>query len=136
MAMVEDVVIVVTKEVALATGETWPRPPRWCRRELGLLLFAVAVVAAIVAAGQDCGRSQTGHSHDGGHDQRRVPVDETVIVVVAKVALATIDHVADAATMVMAEGVTDAATMASTGAGRGHGRGPGRHDAAGNTLAN
>ena len=44
-----------------------------------------------------------------------------VVVVAEKVALATIEHMADAATMVMAEGVTDAATMASTGAGRDHG---------------
>ena len=49
-------------------------------------------------------------------------MDETVVVVVAeKVALATIEHMADAATMFMAEGVADAAAMASTGAGRGHG---------------
>ena len=53
-----------------------------------------------------------------------------VVVVAEEVAFATIEHVADAATMVMAEGVADAATMASTGAGRGHDRGPGRHDAA------
>ena len=46
-------------------------------------------------------------------------MDENVVVVVAEeVAFATIEHVADAATMVMAEGVADAATMASTGAGR------------------
>ena len=52
-------------------------------------------------------------------------MDETVVVVVAKVALARIEHVAGAATiaMAMANGVVDAVTMESTGAGRDH-----RHD--------
>ena len=90
------------------------------------MLFAAAVV---VVAGQGRGRGRTGHGHGGGHGRRRDPVDETVVVVVAEeVAFATIE--ADAATMVMAEGVADAATMASTEAGRDHGGGPGRHDAA------
>ena len=99
-----------------------------CPLELGLLLFAAA---AAVVAGQGRGRDETGHGHSGGHGRRRDRVDETVVVVVAEeMALATIEHEANAATMVMAEGVADAATMASTVAGRGHCQGPGRHDAA------
>ena len=91
------------------------------------MLFSAAV--AVVVAGQGRGRGQTVHGHGGGHDRRRNPVDETVVVVVAEeVALATIEHVADASTMVIAEGVADAATMTPTGAGRGHGQGPCRHD--------
>ena len=90
-------------------------------------MFAATVV---VVAGQGRGRGQTGHGHGGGHGRRLDPMDETVGVVVAeKVAFATIEHVADVVTMVMA-GVAAAATMASTGAGCGHGQGPGRHDTA------
>ena len=82
-------------------------------------MFAAAVV---VVAGQGRGRGRTGHGHDGGHGRRRDPVDETVVVVMTEeVAFATIEHVANAATMVIAEGVTNAATLASTRAGRGHG---------------
>ena len=78
-----------------------------------------------------CCRGQTVLGHGGGHVRRRDPVGKIVVVVMAKeVALATIGHVADTATMVMAEGVADAATVAPTGAGRGHGQRPGRHGTA------